>query len=182
MRAFIAFNLPSSVKERLKNIQDLFKKCDLKAKWVEPHNLHLTLKFLGNIKEEKINSIKEILKKIGDQFYKLEVALIDFGFFPSSSNPRVFFVSIDKEEELTLIAQELEKELTSLGFPQEKKFKSHITLARIKEKKNIHLLKEKIKEVKLEDRFTLSEIALFESILTPQGPIYEEIFKITLKS
>ncbi len=180
MRTFIAFSLPSLIKERLKEIEELLKGCPIKAKWVKPENLHLTLKFLGEIEEEKIANLKKILKEFGN-LSKIEVKLTNFGFFPSPSNPRVFFVSLDKKKELNLTAQKLEEKLAPLGFPQEQRFKAHITLARIKEKKNIHLLKEKIKEVRLEEKFFLSQITLFKSILTPSGPIYEEIFKINLK-
>ncbi|OQX88281.1 MAG: 2'-5' RNA ligase [Candidatus Omnitrophica bacterium 4484_70.2] len=180
MRAFIAFPLPSSIKERLKEIEESLKGYPIKAKWVKPENLHLTLKFLGEIEEEKIADLKKILEEMSN-LSKIEVKLTNFGFFPSSSNPRVFFVSLDKEKELNLIDQKLEEKLAPLGFPQEQRFKAHITLARIKEKKNIHLLKEKIKEVRLEEKFFLSQITLFKSILTPSGPIYEEIFKINLK-
>ncbi len=182
MRAFIALTIPDIVKDTLAKIEENLKNCNLKAKWVKPTNLHLTLKFLGNIEEEKVEELKEIVKEVGMRFSPLEVKLEGFGFFPSPKNPRVFFVSVDKEKDLKTIATYLEDKLESVGFPKENRFKAHITLARFKERKNIDCLLKKIKDLQIATNFILKDIVLFKSTLTSWGPIYEEIFKATFKT
>jgi len=180
MRTFIAIDLPSSLKEKIKKVLEKFKKCNLNAKWVESNNLHLTLKFLGEIKEDNLERIKKIIDTVAKKISSFEVSLKEFSFFPHPNNPRVFFISTDKEEKLREIAQDLEEQLLPLGFKKENRFKAHITLARFKSKKNIDCLKKELKNVSLKEDFLIKEIVLFKSILTSFGPIYEEIFKSNL--
>ncbi len=180
MRAFIAIDLPEKIKSRIAELEDDFKKCDLAFRWVRPENLHLTLKFLGDINQEQVSKIKEAITKISGKFTSFQASLNDFGFFPNERNPRIFFISIDKEELLKSIARELEEGLEPLGFDKENRFKSHITLARIKDLKNIDDLKPKIENIRLDEKFLIHAIILYESTLTGEGPIYGKIFKSNL--
>jgi 2'-5' RNA ligase len=177
MRAFIAFPLPLEIKEELKNIQDCLRECKLEAKWVEPINLHLTLKFLGEISSDKVETVKRIIQETAARFTSLTINLIDFGFFPTPNNPRVFFIATDKEEILKGIADYLEDKLEKVGFKKEGRFKSHITLARLKSKRNIDCILRKIKKITLSANILIRDIVLFKSTLKPSGPIYEEIFR-----
>lgn len=145
MRLFIALNLPADIKAHLQQTQDILKKCAVEAKWVETKNLHITLKFLGEIKEEsKTEKIKEIIAAGGRRFNSISVSLTNFGFFPNENRPRVFFIATDKEDSLKNIADFLEDKLEPLGFAKENRFKSHITLARLKSPKNIDCLKKEM--------------------------------------
>lgn len=181
MRTFIAFPLPLEIKNVLNKIQNYLRTCDLDAKWVEPHNLHITIKFLGEVSQSLIEEIKSILQGTREKLNALSVSLKEFGFFPNEKNPRVLFIATDKERELKIIADYLEEALSSLKFKKEDRFKSHITLARLKSKRNIDCILRKIKEIKLNNSFPLEQITLFKSVLTPHGPIYEEICQINLK-
>lgn len=181
MRLFIAIPLPQNIKDYLRDVQTQFKECYCVAKWVNPQNIHMTLKFLGQLKEEKIPAIKNVIKEVAVNFSALEVRLTEFGFFPNERNPRVFFVSTDNEETLQKIAYTLEEKLEALGFEREYRFRSHITLARFKSRKNIECLVGKTKEIKADKTFPVDSIILYKSTLTPHGPIYEEIFKASLK-
>ena len=180
MRAFIAIDLPKETKIKIAELESDLKKCDLAFKWVKPENLHLTLKFLGDINQEQVSKIKETINKISGRFAAFEASFNGFGFFPNPRKPRVFFISIDKEELLKSIARELEEELETLGFDKENRFKSHITLARIKDLKNIESLEAKIKNTQLDKKFFIGEIILYKSTLTKEGPIYGKIFKSNL--
>ena len=177
MRTFIAIPIPDNIKNYLRDIQGQLKKIDLLAKWVNPSNIHMTLKFLGEIKEEMIPSIENAINEIAVNYSSLEVDLTKFGFFPNERNPRIFFISTDKEELLQKIAYRLEEKLEGLGFEREYKFKSHITLARFKSKKNVNQLVEKTKAINVEKSFPINEIILYKSTLTPKGPIYDVLFK-----
>ena len=180
MRTFIAIDLPEKIKNKIAELENDFKKCNLTFKWVKPENLHLTLKFLGDISQEQVSKVKEAITKISGKFAAFKANFNGFGFFPNARKPRVFFISIDKEELFKSIASELEKELETLGFDKKNRFKSHITLARIKDLKNIESLTEKIKNTQLDEEFPADTIILYKSTLTKEGPIYGKIFKSNL--
>lgn len=180
MRAFIAVSLPSALKARLTQIQNDLKGCNIACKWVNPENIHITLKFLGEIKDERLESIKKIISTVGAKFKSLQVTFNNFGFFPNPKRPRVLFIGTSKEEELRTISGVLEDKLETIGFKKEFKFRSHLTLARIKDSKNIDCLINKLNTIKLEEEFTASAITLYKSTLTKSGPIYEVIFKSNL--
>ena len=180
MRAFIAIDLTASIREEISKIIDQLKQCEISAKWVKPENIHLTLKFLGNIDEKQAEEVKNIISEVTASFNSLVVNFTEFGFFPNEKRPRVFFVSTDKEGVLKNIAEKLEDKLERLGFPKEGRFKSHITLCRFKELKNIDCLKREMKEISLKGELAIEEIILFKSTLTSSGPIYEKIFSAPL--
>ncbi|UCC94996.1 MAG: RNA 2',3'-cyclic phosphodiesterase [Candidatus Omnitrophota bacterium] len=181
MRTFIAVDLPQHIKEKIAQIETSLKECQVHAKWVNPNNCHLTLKFLGEVTEEQVGDIKNAIDDVAACQESVEVQLESFGFFPNQKRPRVFFVSINQEAILKNIARMLEERLESIGFSKEKRFKSHITLARFKGIKNIDCLKREMKEIPLGEVFTIDAITLFRSTLTSTGPLYAEIFKTTLK-
>jgi 2'-5' RNA ligase len=181
MRLFIAIDIPEDLKEKLSRIVTRLKKCDLDAKWVNTSNIHMTLKFLGEASEEQLDKIKNIINTTAGNFSKLELNVGGFGFFPNETSPRVFFISTDNEEILRNISVQLEDKLEVLGFAKDGRFKSHLTFARFRSKKNIDCLKNEIKDMAIEAKFEVSEIVLFKSQLKPTGPVYEKIFSAALK-
>jgi len=181
MRLFIAIDIPEDLKEKLSRIVTRLKKCGLDAKWVNTSNIHMTLKFLGETREEDLDKIENIINATSSMFTKLELNTAGFGFFPSENSPRVFFLSTDNEEILKNISLQLEDKLEILGFPKEGRFKSHLTIARFRSKKNIDCLKEEIKNISIKAKFAVSEIILFKSLLKPTGPVYEKVFCSALK-
>ncbi|MDD4955426.1 MAG: RNA 2',3'-cyclic phosphodiesterase [Candidatus Omnitrophica bacterium] len=181
MRLFIAIDLPENLKEKLSRIVLKFKKCDLDAKWVDTANIHMTLKFLGETREDDLDKIKNVLSSVAAFFSKLELNTGEFGFFPNEKSPRIFFISTDKEEILRKISFELEERLERIGFTREGRFKSHLTIARFRSKKNVECLMKEIKDISIKEKFEVSEITLFKSLLKPTGPVYEKIFSAALK-
>jgi len=182
MRAFLAIKLPEHIIEEISKIQEVLKKCAPNFKWVRPQNTHLTLKFLGNIDEIKLEKTKDIITQTAKDFKSFSADLENFGFFPNEKRPRVFFISTTSEHTLKSIADKLEEKLELIGFEKEGRFKSHITLARIKEQKNINCLKEKLEDIKLKGNFPVEGITLYESTLTPKGAVYDVIFKANFAS
>jgi 2'-5' RNA ligase len=180
MRLFVAIDLPQNLKEELSRLTAKLKKCDCDAKWVEPQNLHLSFKFLGETSEDKIKSIEEILNTAAKKHKMLELNLENFGFFPNEKRPRVLFVTTDNEEELRGICSSFEDSLQNIGFEKDERFKSHITLARFRSAKNIEVLKKELGSITVKGKFIVNEITLFKSILKSQGPIYEKIFSAAL--
>ena len=180
MRAFIAIDLPKELKEKISSIIEKLANCDLEAKWVKPENVHMTLKFLGQIEEKQIDTIKSIISEVSLGFKKITVECKDFGFFPNEKRPRVFFLKTDKEDQLRKIYQELEDKLSHVGFEKEERFKSHLTLCRFKGRKNMDCLIRELKNIDFSQKLKIDEIAIFKSTLTKTGPIYEKVFTASL--
>jgi len=180
MRTFIAIALPSEIKHKIAEIQRELQSCNCAATWVKPENLHLTLKFLGDITDTRADEVKMIIYEAARQFKAFKASWGDFGFFPNERRPRVFFLSTHREELLRSLADCLQEKLTAIGFERENKFKSHLTLARIKGPKNIDCLKKKLSSISLEGYLPVDEITFFKSTLTPRGPIYEIIARSPL--
>ncbi len=181
MRTFIAIGLTPEIKIKLKEIRDKLRRLPVKIKWVEPENLHITLKFLGNLPEKKLAEVKRLIAAAANRYHFFNLYLENFGFFPNQRKPRILFIKASSKQILENIAESLEEELEKAGFGRERKFKPHITLARIKKLKNINRLTEKIAGLEAKGKLQVKKISLFKSTLTPKGPVYEEIFKSSLK-
>lgn len=189
MRAFIAIELPQDIKTYLARIQDRLKTAGADVKWVEPKNIHLTLKFLGEIEEEKLNQICAIIKKIASCGNSFDMQISSVGAFPKISYPRVIWIGIEKgSEQIKEIAQNLENSLLSLGFQKENRpFSSHVTIGRLRSSLNkaklIQALTELVGNSSANNpEFTVTKLTLFKSTLTPKGPIYEVLKETLLTS
>lgn len=189
MRVFIAIELPEEIKGFLSRIQLKLKSAQADVSWVKPHNIHLTLKFLGEIDEKTLNNVIAIIEDTAKDKSVFHIRLSCLGAFPRMSSPRVIWVGIDKgDEQVKTIAKELEEKLSNLGFsPEDRTFSSHFTLGRTKTAKNREILanglaklQNKFNEESLE--FLANKITLFKSTLTPGGPIYEALKEISLKA
>lgn len=179
MRTFIALELSNEVREELSRLQEELKKVDADIKWAKAENIHLTLKFLGNVEEAKIEEIKKLLDNISSREKPFETSLFKLGAFPNLNYPRVIWVGIDKGcSEIEKIAGLVETELEKINFSREKRpFSAHLTLGRVKSGKNKAELKEKISSLQVQPKScTINNITLFQSTLTPKGPIYTPLY------
>ena len=189
MRTFIAIELPKEIKDSLSEVQDKLKTSGADVKWVSPNNIHLTLKFLGEIDDKKLDKIAQILEKITKDESTYPLRLSSIGAFPKINFPRVIWVGIDKGDiETKEIVNALEENIAKIGIPKEDRpFSSHITLGRVKSSlnrqglvENLNSLTNYTEEEKLE--FLVTKITLFKSTLTPKGPIYEALKEASLKT
>ncbi len=178
MRTFIAIELPQEIKEELGRLQEKLKAAGADVKWVEPKNIHLTLKFLGEIDEQARNRICSTLEEICRTRKPFVIALSSLGAFPNTISPRVIWAGISQgDSEVKEIAQAVEEHLETIGFPKEnREFSSHITIGRTRSGKNrqeLTKLLANLTQKNLERQFPVTKIILFKSTLTPHGPIYE---------
>ena len=185
IRAFIAIELDEPVRTALQEIQDELKTSKADAKWVNPHNIHLTLKFLGATPVDKIDAISQALREAVLKFTGFNILITQLGAFPKPEYPRVVWVEITEgDKTLEELAGEIEERLLPLGFPkEERRFAAHITIARIRSSLNRIDLANKLKEAKpplLSQK--VDKITLFKSTLTPKGPVYEALKTINLKT
>ena|SRR3989338_7440101 len=178
MRAFICIELSEEVKKEISKIIDKVKKVDsVRAKFVEPENIHLTLMFLGEISDKEAEMTKEALSSIKMKKFKVELG--ELGVF-SPSYIRILWINL-LGEELKKLQQEIEKSLGDLFPREEREWQSHVTLARVKSLKDKPLFLQNFKEIQFKHiNFTVSSFKIKKSTLTEKGPIYEDIGEFKL--
>jgi len=182
MRVFIAIELSPDLRKRLASLEEQLKSSEADVKWVEPKNIHLTLKFLGEIDERRLGEVAKIIQETAGKNKRFLIRLAFPGAFPNLNFPRVIWIGIDKGDlETKEIAKILEEEITKVGIPQESRpFSSHITLGRVRSGKNCEKLVKNLANLAskpLEDspEFLVTKITLFKSTLSAGGPIYEAL-------
>jgi len=177
IRCFVALDLPREAINHIKEIQRLIKKKNLFiGKFTEPENLHITLKFLGEINKDKIKQVKERLKKIN--FKGFETQLKEVGTFSSKYNSYVKVIWIKLiGKGLFDLQKQIDKNLKDL-FKPEFRFMGHITIARVRKTFDKKMLIEYLKKIKPKKiKFKVDEFFLKKSILSPEGPTYKDIKK-----
>lgn len=187
MRAFIAIELPEEARDFLRRLQGQLKTCGADAKWVAPSNIHLTLKFLGEIDERKLPEITAAMEAAVAEKHPFSVRLASLGAFPKIDYPRVIWVGIDKgDSEIKEVAKNLEESIARLGLPKEERpFSSHITVGRLRSQLNKDELAQALKTIKIEPQgpeFLAAKITLFKSVLAPSGPIYTALKEASFKT
>lgn len=164
MRAFIAIDIPEEIKKKIVEIQNRLP--ELEGKKTEYENLHLTLKFLGEVDEEKIFEIKERLKRM--DLGSFEVEIKEAGIFSN----RIIWLGIRNCNKLQ---EEIDNALAGI-FEKEERFMGHLTIARVKNIKDKKKFLTEINKIKIIPiKFTVKEFNLKKSILKKEGPVYENI-------
>ena len=187
MRTFIALELSSQLRESLGAlIRDLKGPRGIKGRWVPPENIHLTLRFLGEIREDQVEAIGDLLEAVARDTMPFSMSLEGLGAFPSSFRPRVLWVGVKKGlEVLEKIYNQLEEGLFKLGFPpNDKAFKPHLTLARFKNpdlevRRRVHAACRDMVD-RPWGEMEVKAIVLYESILSPQGAKYRKVKEVPL--
>jgi len=165
MRTFISIDLPKNIQKEIKKIQEQLP--EFKGKFTEEENLHLTLKFLGEIDEEKLENVKEKLNKISFNRFNAEINSI--GVF-SENYVRIVWLKISNCEKLQ---KEIDLVLEDL-FKKEERFMGHLTIARVKSLKDKKVFLEKLRKIKIPLLvFQVKEFNLKKSILTKKRAFYE---------
>ena len=181
IRSFIAFDINNqSVLQRFTDVQGLLIKTGADLKLVEPKNIHITLRFLGDISPNMVDSIDESMKKVSFSAFDSEVR--GLGVFPDLRYPRVVWAGIRKgANELRNVFEQLEPNLRQLGFrPDPKGFSAHLTLARFKTGRNKSELARCIQDSADFDFGVVRAdcLRLKKSVLTPKGPIYSTLREV----
>ncbi|MCF8335394.1 MAG: RNA 2',3'-cyclic phosphodiesterase [Bacteroidales bacterium] len=154
-----------------------------KIKWVNSDQFHITLFFLGDTDEEMIPRVRTQIGNLIDQFSAFYINLSGLGVFKNLHKPRVLWAGIYQYDTLKEIKERIDEEMVSLGFPaEERDFKPHLTMARLKWINDKEKLKGLIEGYKNEDfqQVKINECIYYESILKPGGPVYKPIEKFIL--
>jgi len=183
MRTFIAVELPENIKNKIGELQTPLKRTNAFVSWVKPENIHITLKFLGEVPEEKINEVFSATEAALKETKKFKMNLKGTGAFPDFRRPRVIWVGTGKGgEELSNMANKIEEEMEKIGYPKEnRKFSPHFTIGRVKSPKDIEKLMERVKTTDFEtEDIEVNEVTVMKSQLHPAGAIYTPLEKIPL--
>lgn len=185
MRLFIAIELPPEIKQGIAKVQEQLRETGANAGWTRPEGIHLTLKFLGEVEELRIDEIRNALAAAVGANDKLSLSIAGAGAFPNGNKPRVLWLGVTGDvEKLGSLQAAVENAMTRLGFErEERKFSPHLTLARIKFPKprdNWQQKIEGIRDVKL-GGFDAGHISIMQSELKREGAVYTEVGRVELK-
>jgi RNA 2',3'-cyclic 3'-phosphodiesterase len=174
IRTFIALPTHLHAQQAIAGIQTKLKATHVDVKWESQNKFHITLVFLGNVEQSKLELLSTALAKSVQQFSSFTIAYESIGAFPNVQNPRVVWIGTKSNQTVLDLQATARRICAEFGFPKEDRvFHPHITLGRVKENHNFVRLTEAIKTITFEPIETLcSEILLMKSELLPGGSIY----------
>ena len=176
MRLFVALNLPETVRTSLSACVRLLQSMGFALRWVTPAQVHLTLKFLGDVEPEREGELVAALGRACTGARPVTLALGGFGVFPHTDRPRVVWVGVAPEPALELLQHRMEQEFASLGFPTEARaFRPHITLGRAgtaASPRRFDHLESALADLRFDATAVITTVDLMESALQSGGAVY----------
>ncbi len=176
MRAFLAVELPADIRRALTHLQSQLAQPRADVKWTEEANLHVTMRFLGEITEQQRQGLEEMLRGAASHHPVATIQLTGLGAFPSLESPRILWIGVGEGKDwLTQLAGEFERELVLLGFAKEERpFAAHVTLGRVRSPRGRAQLMAAMRESawRPPEPFCATHLTLFQSTLTSAGARY----------
>ncbi len=186
VRTFIAIPLSPEIQKTITLIQDNLKSLDCNVKWVNPLNIHLTLKFLGEVKLTTLGKITKTLEECFSESRPICVELTCLDAFPNRKDPRILWVGLnDNDKNIAQLVSRLEDKCGKIGLKKEiKPFNPHITIGRTRSSKNFDTLLKALTNCEALDGPTqkADKVILYKSTPTSCGPIYEALKEFDLTS
>jgi 2'-5' RNA ligase len=190
IRSFIAIEMPGEAREGLARLRKRLERDEHRfVKWVDPKGIHLTLKFLGNIRAGQAAEITACIKEASREVQPFHLEILGLGAFPSVRQPRVLWVGVHGDTDtLSRLQQDIESTLAALGFSREERpFVPHLTLARTREGASApesRSFGELVASTTFEDKypFEVEAVKLMRSQLTRAGAIYTCLSVVRLGS
>jgi 2'-5' RNA ligase len=187
LRLFIAIELSPEVLAQTRKLVDRLRATDVRAKWVDTSNLHLTMKFLGDVDEMDLPVLCRALDDVGRSAAPFDAEAGGAGAFPNASSPRTLWMGVRRgAEELVALHDLVDASLAPHGYrPEERRFKPHLTVGRVRE--NPPEVIERLSAVLEEHRdyhgglIDVSELVLFASDLRRDGPVYDALHVAELR-
>ena len=173
-RTFIAIELPAGVRDRIaQHVRVLRQQVpDVRASWVREENLHLTLKFLGDVPVDNIQKLSDAAASAAAAIDPFALSIVGCGAFPTHGQPKVLWIGIEDEQcNLIQLQQRLEDECARIGFAREsRRFHPHLTIARVRSPKGSRRLAQLHEDAQFPaQHVSVSEIVLFRSELRSEG-------------
>ncbi|MGV8025125.1 MAG: RNA 2',3'-cyclic phosphodiesterase [Anaerolineaceae bacterium] len=184
-RVFTALDLSQSVITDILNYQkNLEKYFPPILRWIKADQLHITLKFVGELHENHLQPLQNKMKEIFSDFEKFQLQFQGSGIFPNERNPRILWVGIQPSQKLLEVVKKNESIFQTFSYPTEKRpFQAHITIARFKEDYSQQewiqfQLLWKTQNNDFQTQQNMDHLTLYQSTLTRQGPIYKILMKV----
>lgn len=179
VRAFAAVPVPVEITRRMAGVIANARRDCSGVKWVDPANMHITLKFFGDVPVSRVDDLTAVLVAAAAEHRVFEVGVQGVGAFPSADRPRVFWAGIGQGgDALISLAGSVERATTEAGFPpSDRPFSPHLTLGRVRSDAQVHGLPEGLSVCvgKPWGNISADGITLYSSVLRPAGPIYTVI-------
>jgi RNA 2',3'-cyclic 3'-phosphodiesterase len=176
VRLFVALNVPSQLRQALWQTMARLRDRGLPVKWVRPEGIHLSLKFLGEVPDERESELAAALGRAAKGTRALSLALGGFGVFPDFERPRVVWAGVAGEPALEILQHRVEQEFAPLGFPTEARpFRPHVTLGRAAREarpRDFAGLEAALGGLEFEETVVVEAVDLMQSTLQPGGAVY----------
>ncbi len=184
MRCFIAIDIPASIKEAIDNITGKLSRSSADIRWIPSKNVHLTLKFLGEVEDAVLPDIEKRISISCEAMGAFSINIRGIGAFPDFKHPNVLWMGIDRSNSLEDIYLSIEDSLKEMGFEKDnRRFSPHLTIARIKDRKGIDTVFKELYTYK--DTFfgsiDVNEVLLMKSVLKPAGAEYFKLSGFKLR-
>ncbi len=184
IRSFICIDVPQQVKARIEDVQAKLRRLPADVSWTRPANVHLTLKFLGEVEEERLPALGEVLQEIARGHEPFELVTDRGGVFPTAARPRVLWIGVqDEQGRLRALVTDLEEAFSAQGFAREARpFTAHLTIGRIRSERSAR----EVARLLLEEdfpryRFLVTHLILMRSDLRPEGALYTPLHIASLR-
>lgn len=184
IRTFIAISVPEEIKKRISDLQRNLKQGKGFIKWVRTESMHLTLKFLGDVKTERIESVSEAVQDAVGSQKPFTISVAGTGVFPHPGRPRVLWVGVKEGQKILIsLADKIDNSCRALGFkPEKRKFSAHLTLGRVKSLKGIERTLRTMNAAGFQGgSFLADNIVIMKSELRPEGAQYTPLHIIKLE-
>jgi 2'-5' RNA ligase len=190
LRAFIAIEIPSEIQAAIARHTAPLQAAldDSMVRWVPTHNLHLTLKFLGDVSPANLELLTQMLTVEASQQGAFEMGFSGIGAFPDARRPRVLWIGIQAPAELEALSHGIEAACARLGYPGEKRpFSPHLTIGRVKQNiqgARLQSIRAALESTRIDHLGTahITDVRLFKSELKPTGAVYTQLFSAPLST
>lgn len=188
MRTFIAIDFPPEIIKKIDQVINYFKTQTPESaiKWVAPENLHLTIKFIGDISDDILPQAKFLISDALKNQPAINISIEGLGMFPDAKNPRVIWLGIIGGDPLVKIHESLDQRLKAIQIkPDRRGYSPHLTIARVRrqtDQKTARLIGETLSKFNVDSlgAIRVDEIRLYQSDLTPKGPTYSPLLSVPL--
>jgi RNA 2',3'-cyclic 3'-phosphodiesterase len=187
IRAFIAIDLPLYIQNKLADILLQLQQSEARAvRWVPSNNIHLTIKFLGDVSPTNLELLTRLLRSEVSRFRSFEICVGELGAFPSIRRPRVIWIGVEAPPTLTALQRAIETETVRLGYAiEERPFSPHLTLGRVAHNatpEEVHKVADILAKIKVGElgKAVVDHVRLFRSDLQPGGAVYTQLFSTPL--
>jgi len=188
LRAFIAIEIPAEIQQNIdRKTAHLRQAIHSLVRWVPPQNMHLTLKFLGNVSPNSIEFLRLMLRTEAEAIPAFDIHLAGLGAFPNLNRPRVLYIGIQAPAALDILQRGIESACRRLGYEaDERPFSAHLTLGRVRQNASVaeqQQIRRAIESTQVDVLGTarVDSVHLYKSELNPGGSVYTRLYSAPLK-